>query len=380
MKMTDQEIYQKFIDYLDNPVWEFTESEHMMPMITSFITPEEAEFMTGFPTSAASLEQIAAMKEMDPAELLPKIEALCRKGLVYEAIRGDSVRYRLVLPSEMFLRITYWSGKDEEPTKSMAPHATKYYMDGWYDQMKPFVHPVLRAIPIDKTVEVRKTILPFEDVVKVIDNYEYYTVSHCACRQRHKLDPDHPDSPFPSEVCLHFDELGRYIVKHGHGREITKEETLEILKKAADAGLVHGLENQTEDPETLCNCDLEYCTMFKPYHQLNFDKSMDKSNYRVEATQETCKACGICVRRCPMDAIQLKFSTKSTNKFRKAVVVDADLCLGCGVCVHKCKTNSITLKRREETTQPPKNSRELVTLNVTAVLAAKEAQERESAQ
>jgi Na+-translocating ferredoxin:NAD+ oxidoreductase RNF subunit RnfB len=81
-----------------------------------------------------------------------------------------------------------------------------------------------------------------------------------------------------------------------------------------------------------------------------------------------------------MDAIQLKFSTKSTNKFRKAVVVDADLCLGCGVCVHKCKTNSITLKRREETTQPPKNSRELVTLNVTAVLAAKEAQERESAQ
>ena len=80
----------------------------MMPMITSFITPEEAEFMTGFPTSAASLEEIAAMKEMDPAELAPKIEALCRKGLVYEAIRGDSSRYRLVLPFEMFLRVTFW--------------------------------------------------------------------------------------------------------------------------------------------------------------------------------------------------------------------------------------------------------------------------------
>jgi hypothetical protein len=43
-KMTDQEIYQKLIDYLDNPVWGFPESEHLMPMITSFITPEEAEF------------------------------------------------------------------------------------------------------------------------------------------------------------------------------------------------------------------------------------------------------------------------------------------------------------------------------------------------
>ena len=74
-----------------------------------------------------------------------------------------------------------------------------------------------------------------------------------------------------------------------------------------------------------------------------------------------------------MDAIQLRFSTESTNKFRKAVVVDTDLCIGCGVCVHKCKTKSITLTRREETTQPPKSGRELTTLNVTAALQAKEA-------
>ncbi len=73
-----------------------------------------------------------------------------------------------------------------------------------------------------------------------------------------------------------------------------------------------------------------------------------------------------------MDAIQLKFSTKSTNKFRKAVVVDTDLCIGCGVCVHKCKAKSITLKRKEETTRPPKTGRDFVNLNVTAVLAAKE--------
>jgi len=47
--MTDQEIYQKFIEYMENPFWKFTESEHKMPMITSFISPEEAEFLTGLP-------------------------------------------------------------------------------------------------------------------------------------------------------------------------------------------------------------------------------------------------------------------------------------------------------------------------------------------
>lgn len=98
---------------------------------------------------------------------------------------------------------------------------------------------------------------------------------------------------------------------------------------------------------------------------------MDKSNYLVEITPETCIACGLCIKRCPMDAIQMKFSTKATNKFRKAVVVDADLCIGCGVCVHKCKPKAITLKRKKEITQPPRTQKELVEENIMAVFAAK---------
>ena len=249
--MSNEEIYQKFIDYMNNPVFEFTESEFKMPMITSFITPEEAEFLTGFPMSGKTLEEIAEIKQMDLAELEPKVKALCQKGLIYEGIREDSVKYRLWSAGEMFLRVTYWSGKAEEPTKSMAPHANRYYMDGWYEQTRPFPNPGLRAIPINKTVELGSKYLPFEDVVNILDNYEYFTVSHCPCRTRHGMDPDYDESPFPSEVCLHFDELGRYCVENGLGREITKEETVDILKMAADAGLVHGMQNTEEHPETL---------------------------------------------------------------------------------------------------------------------------------
>ena len=107
---------------------------------------------------------------------------------------------------------------------------------------------------------------------------------------------------------------------------------------------------------------------------MQFAKSLDKSNYQVEVTPETCKACGLCIKRCPMDAIDLKFSTNATNKFRKAVVVDTDLCIGCGVCVYKCKPKAITLKRKEELNQPPKTPNELMELNVMAVFAAKEKQ------
>jgi len=86
--MSDDEIYERFIEYVSNPVIGFPESEHKWPMIKSFITPEEADFMTGFPMSSTSLEEIAAKLEMDPDEALEKINELCKKGLIYEAIRG----------------------------------------------------------------------------------------------------------------------------------------------------------------------------------------------------------------------------------------------------------------------------------------------------
>ncbi|MFC1886950.1 hypothetical protein ACFLZM_07830, partial [Thermodesulfobacteriota bacterium] len=80
--MTDQEIYQKLVEYLENPLSELPESEWKMPMITSRITPEEAEFLIGFPWGSTSLEDIADLKDMDPAELAPKLKELCEKGLV----------------------------------------------------------------------------------------------------------------------------------------------------------------------------------------------------------------------------------------------------------------------------------------------------------
>jgi NAD-dependent dihydropyrimidine dehydrogenase PreA subunit len=215
----------------------------------------------------------------------------------------------------------------------------------------------LRAIPIDKTIEDPRQILPYEDVVRFVDSQDYCTVSCCPCRQRKNLDPDSHDCKHPVEVCLHFGALGHYIVDNGLGREITKEETREILKQAADSGLVHAISNWQQGPDTICNCCNCCCLFMEAYHVLKHDKSHDVSNYQVRTNPETCKACALCVKRCPMDALQLKTSTRATNKIHKAAVVDKDLCIGCGVCVYKCPTGSLILERRRETHAPPTDVR-----------------------
>ncbi len=350
-----------------------------MPMIASFLSSDEAAFLTGFPMGAKTLEEIAEIKQMDLEELTREVKRLCAKGVIYESIRETGVRYRLWSLPEMFLRIPFWRENAEVPAKEMAHHVNMYW-DVLYDQVHVFPRNELRAIPIHQTVEMPTGFMPFEDIVQVIDNYDYYTVSVCPCKMRYNHDLGSRDSKYPLEVCLHFNELGHYCVENGLGREITKEETLAILKTAADAGLVHGIANHVENPETICNCDMEHCNYFRKFHRLDHKSSMDPSNYKVKVTQESCKACGLCIKRCPMDAIQLKVSSVATNKFGKALVVDDDLCIGCGVCVHKCKSNSIILERvaEEKLTCSPKTGKELIQENVIAAFAALEQQKEKN--
>ena len=174
------------------------------------------------------------------------------------------------------------------------------------------------------------------------------------------LDDDSHTCRKPTGNCLHFDTLGRYCVQNGLGRVITREETERILKESADAGLVHGISNWQVKPDTICNCCSCCCLWTEAYHKLGHHKSLDTSNYRLRIQPEDCSGCGLCVKRCPMDALQLKFSDEVQNKYSKAPVLDPALCLGCGVCVHKCPTDSLTLEHKEEIQDPPENARDYV--------------------
>jgi NAD-dependent dihydropyrimidine dehydrogenase PreA subunit len=357
--MSEQEIYEKFIEWLGKTWWGLPESDQLMPIIKARYTVEEAEFLTGMPFSGSTLEELAEAKKRDPKELGPWLDELAGKGIIFRRQSGDSVRYSLNDSYFVFLRSTYWPGNDDdEAGRKMAPHVNKYFYDGYYDQYVTVHAKGLRALPIHQTIEDPRQILPYEDVVKVLDNFEYFTVSTCPCRQRKKLDDDSHTCQKPMGNCLHFDTLGRYCVENGMGREITREEAEQILKESADAGMVHGVSNWRDKPDTICNCCSCCCLWMEAYHKLDHHKSLDASNYRVKTNPETCKACGLCVKRCPMDAIQLKFCAEATNKFHKAAVLDPELCIGCGVCVHKCPTDSLVLERKEEIVDPPENIRE----------------------
>ena len=139
--MSQQEIYQHFMDWLKQTWWGLPEADELVPLIMAQYTPEEASPLTGMPFSesmhsrfsATSLEELAKMKQMDPAELGKRLDALAKKGLVYRIVEGDTVHYSL---NDHFFagRAEGWHGRTDERSKTIAPLMNQYYYHGMYDQ------------------------------------------------------------------------------------------------------------------------------------------------------------------------------------------------------------------------------------------------------
>jgi len=108
--------------------------------------------------------------------------------------------------------------------------------------------------------------------------------------------------------------------------------------------LVHSTINRQEI-DFLCNCCNDHCVILqkalahpKPGLALN-------SGFQPVRNPELCKACGICVERCPSAAL-----TMGEQDVPKA---DLDRCIGCGVCASGCPEEAITLVERPGSQVPP---------------------------
>ena len=367
--MSDEAVYKAFIEWLKLS-WHLPETEDLLPLVKERYSPEQAAFLTNMPLGLTKLEDLAAMKELDPAELEPELDALAKQGVVYRRVEGDTLFYKLNDAFFTFLRSSFWHGHKDEKTRALAPLTYKYFLPGFFEIWAHVDHQGLRTLPIGETIADTKQILPYEDVVKVLDSLDYFAVSICPCKHRKNLDAGASDCEHPDEVCLHFGDLGRYTVENDLGREITREEAHEILLEAAKSGLVHGVSNWLEGVDTLCNCCKCCCMWLEGYHVLEHPQSLSPSNYRVLHDDEKCKACGLCVKRCPMAIQRLEESPGANNKFGKVSVSTRERCIGCGVCVYTCPVEALTLERCETTEDPPKDVGEFVKHHLTDLQAA----------
>ena len=198
----------------------------------------------------------------------------------------------------------------------------------------------VKVIPVDRSVEVpEEFILPSQTVEEIINKFDDIAVGHCFCRQRRSL-LGHPcDTSAPTLNCFTFGKSARHTAAQGFAKKVSREEALKIMKEAEQAGLIHKAfhpGSRENSPETsICNCCKDCCDTFELWRSGTLP--MINSTYHLSVIDEAaCSGCGICVERCPTDAIVLNADNVAQR--------DESACLGCGVCSHFCPEEAISLQ------------------------------------
>ena len=164
---------------------------------------------------------------------------------------------------------------------------------------------LMRVIPIEKAIDGETRRASYEEVSKYLNDNKIFSVSDCSCRTAREAMGE-GCGHLKEDICIQMGHAAEYYIRTGRGREITREEAFEIIKKAEENGLMHQIPNLDGSGKThaICNCcgcsclSLRTAEMFK-----NVD--MVRSNYVSHVDKDKCVACGECVENCPVNALKL---------------------------------------------------------------------------
>lgn len=171
----------------------------------------------------------------------------------------------------------------------------------------------MHVIPVEKAIESENEAIGLEKISYWLDKYEdKYAKSMCSCRaSRQKLGEGCGDDP--ENWCIAVGDMADYVVETQRGEYITKEEALDIFRRAEENGFVHQITNIDGEQKifAICNCNVNICNALRTSQLFN-TPNMSRSAYVAKVESENCVACGRCVEGCPAGAVKLgqKLCTK----------------------------------------------------------------------
>ena len=186
----------------------------------------------------------------------------------------------------------------------------------------------MHVIPVEKEVSMHNEALKIEKISYWLQKYDgHLSAGICSCRaSRAMLGEGCTDDC--NDWCIQVGDMADYTVETGRAHYITKEEALEILKRAEENGYVHQTTNidGADHIFDICNCNVQICNALRTAFLYN-TRNLSKSAYTAEVDKDKCVACNRCVEVCPAGALRLgqKFTDKNGKeiKYPKQPLPDA---------------------------------------------------------
>ena len=326
--------YEKLAEHLDGMPQGFPRSESgvEIKLRKKIFTEEEAEVASQMKMMPESPEQVAERLGRDPKGMADFLETMTSKG----QLMGMGPK-----ESRMYGAFPFITGIHEfqlpRIDKEYVELFGEYFEETFAEQVGKEALSQIRIYPIEQTIGDELTVLPFEKVSSMVENAQAWAVADCICRKEKIIAGEGCDATMNNCISFSTDPNG-FDIEYRGARKATKEEVLDLLKKAGEERLVHISWNVQGNHVFVCNCCTCCCLVLRGIKKA--PQFAAKSNYYAQIDADACVACGLCADdRCPMEAIDAKSESYEVNP---------DRCIGCGVCVVTCPSGALSLQRKEE--------------------------------
>ena len=337
-----QGIYENLAEHLDNLPGGFprTTSGVEIRILRRLFTPDEAKLALHLTLIPKEPRVVARRAKLPVKEVTRRLEEMDKKGLVIGIQRKNMPQLYM---AQQFV-VGIWEAQVNKLSRELVEEFEEY-LPSLFDPGTWRKMPQMRTIPVEKSISVQPEVMPYERAEELVRKHTTFAVSNCICRQEFRILGKGCDKP--EESCLQFGLAAQSVVHMGRGRAISREETLAILQRAEEAGLVLQPAN-AKNPLFICTCCGCCCGVLRLLKRDPKPASLVASPFVASLNPDTCKGCGICTKRCQMEALHVD---------NKKAILDLDRCIGCGLCVDTCVTKSLTLLRKPEAQQSyvPKN-------------------------
>lgn len=309
--------------------------------------PEQAEIACSMPLEPVTAEELAVrMSGSDVSDLREKLEEMAVRGLILVREKDNKKYYELLCLMPGSIELQFLAGQADERAKRLYLLARKYMKAVTKERtLTPLPGSTTtsgsrRVIPMKKLFIDHMTILPYGEVMKLIDTREHVAAGTCMCRHGGEL-LNYPCNKPKDNICMAFGESARSLAERGFIHLVSKNEARQILDEAEKAGLVHQYTNHKDSGvDFLCNCCSCHCRGLRGVINSPSPSQSVKAEW-VNMIEDTfCTGCGICIDRCCTNALKIQGGI---------AVCDLNRCIGCGLCRYECPTDAIKLIRRETT-------------------------------
>lgn len=205
------------------------------------------------------------------------------------------------------------------------------------------------AVGEDLTAQAEKCVIPMDLIKEALRRTDFIgAMNTCLCRDAHDC------KDYPHDLaCLFLGKGGKIVTEHGLAKQITYEEAVERIHRAADLGLVGqslwveveqliwGFKNDELDSFIeICFCCPCCCVAMNLSRNASPDikRRFHSVGWTCVPDRTKCVGCGKCLEvRCPQDALRIGEDGR--------IEVNQEWCIGCGICKEKCAQGALSIKQ-----------------------------------